>query len=77
MLSKTHTRPRSPTAPEAMPDTISDSVNDQAPVPTTARAREAAAAANGTESSQRKVPLAHPRATPPSRWRMTSQGLRP
>jgi uncharacterized integral membrane protein len=50
MLSKTHTRPRSPTAPEAMPDTMSDSVNDQAPVPTTARAREAAAAANGTET---------------------------
>jgi hypothetical protein len=69
MLSNTHTRPRSPTAPEAVPDTMSDSVNDRA----VRRAPRLAARAG----SQRKVPLAHPRATPPSRWRMTSQGLRP
>ncbi len=52
MLSKTHATPRDPSALEPTPDTIGDSANDQAPepVPTTARAREAAAAANGTET---------------------------
>jgi uncharacterized integral membrane protein len=39
-------------APEVVPDTISRPVSDQPPVsvPNTARAREAAAAANGTET---------------------------
>ncbi len=51
MLSNTRSTRVSP-APERVPDTIRGSVSDQPPatVPNTARAREAAAAANGTET---------------------------
>ncbi len=52
MHTKTRTAPLSPSAPEAPPGTISGSVSEPSPeaVPNTARAREAAAAANGTET---------------------------
>ncbi len=52
MLSNTRSRPISSAAPGAITDTISGSDSDQPPVaaPNTARAREAAAAANGTET---------------------------
>jgi uncharacterized integral membrane protein len=52
MLPTTRTRPVSSTASGATTDTISGSESDQAPLaaPNTARAREAAAAANGTET---------------------------
>ena len=52
MLSNTRSRPISSAAPGAITDTISDSDSDQPPVaaPNTARARDAAAAANGTET---------------------------
>jgi uncharacterized integral membrane protein len=51
MLSNTRSTPVSP-APEGVPDTIRGSMSDQPPVavPNTARAREAAAAATGTET---------------------------
>jgi uncharacterized integral membrane protein len=51
MLSNTRRTPGSP-APEGVSDTIHGLVSDQEPVavPSTARAREAAAAANGTET---------------------------
>jgi len=52
MLPTTRTGPVSSTASGATTDTISGSESDQAPLaaPNTARAREAAAAANGTET---------------------------
>lgn len=52
MLSKTQATPREPSDPQTTRDRVSDSVNDSRgePVLTTARAREAAAAANGTET---------------------------
>ena len=52
MLSNTRSSPVTSSAPGVIPDTISDPVLDQPPVavPNTARAREAAAAANGTET---------------------------
>ena len=52
MLSETRSKPVNSTAPGAITDTISDSESDQPPfaAPNTARAREAAAAANGAET---------------------------
>ena len=52
MLSNTRSTPVNSSAPGVIPDTINGSVSDQPPVavPNTARAREAAAAANGTET---------------------------
>lgn len=52
MLSNTRSTPISSTASGAITDTISGSDSDRPPVaaPNTARAREAAAAANGTET---------------------------
>lgn len=52
MLSNTRSSPVTSSAPEVIPDTISDPVRDQPPVvvPNTARAREADAATNGTET---------------------------
>jgi uncharacterized integral membrane protein len=52
MLSSTRSSPVTSSAPEVIPDTTSDLMRDQTPmaVPNTARAREAAAAANGTET---------------------------
>ena len=52
MLSKTRSSPVTSSAPGVIPDTISDPVLDRPPVavPNTARARDAAAAANGTET---------------------------
>ncbi len=49
MLSKTRSMPVDPSTPGAIPDTINGSVSEQPRVaaPTTARAREAAAAVNG------------------------------
>ena len=53
MLSNTRSRPLSSTASGATTDTTTGSESDQAPLetPNTARAREAAAAANGAETS--------------------------
>ncbi len=52
MLSNTRSSPVSSSAPGVIPDTTSDPVREQPSVvvPNTARAREAAAAANGTET---------------------------
>jgi uncharacterized integral membrane protein len=51
MLSNTRSSPVTSSAPGGIPDTISHPVREQPPVvPNTARAREAAAAANGTET---------------------------
>jgi uncharacterized integral membrane protein len=52
MLSKTRTTQVNSPAPGVIPDTISGPVSDRPPVamPNTARAREAAAAANGPET---------------------------
>ena len=51
MLSNTRSSPVISSAPGGIPDTISHPVREQLPVvPNTARAREAAAAANGTEN---------------------------
>jgi uncharacterized integral membrane protein len=52
MLSHTLSSPVTSSAPGVIPDTINDSVREQPPVAVlnTVRAREAAAAANGTET---------------------------
>ena len=52
MLSNTRSTPVNSSAPGVVPDTVNGLVSDQPPVavPNTARAREAAAAANGTET---------------------------
>jgi uncharacterized integral membrane protein len=55
MPSKTRGRPISSPAPGVIPETISESTSNQPPMesPNTARARAAAAAANGTETRGR------------------------
>jgi uncharacterized integral membrane protein len=51
MASSTRSTPVHSAVPGVMPDTINGAVSDRPPaVPNTARAREAAAAANGTET---------------------------
>lgn len=52
MRADTRSTTAVPPVPESLPDTLNDPVGDPAPMPApnTARAREAAAAANGTET---------------------------
>jgi len=57
MRADTDSTTTAPDVPEFVPDTFTDPVGDRAPMPTpdTARAREAAAAANGTETRSEYV----------------------